>query len=226
MIFKEVLGQHRYKIILSTPIIFLLLFNGVGVFGSGNIFFFTPEKTIFPVVGENVRASLRIATKLPINAVGGTIVFPKEFLAVDTFSRESSIIDLWAEEPAFSNETGTLHFSGGIIPKDTKDGDYGTVIVTSFRTLKAGKATINIKDGQLLAANGEGTNIFSGSSMLTLYIRDQGKSSPDVNGDGILSIADINTLYLKTFRGYDAHYDLNSDGKVSWADVKMLIELM
>jgi hypothetical protein len=226
MIFKEVFEQHRYKIIFSAPIIFLLLFNTAGVVGSGNIFFFTPEKTIFPMVGENVRISLNVTTKLPINAVGGTIVFPPEFLAVDTFSRENSIIDLWTEEPNFSNEHGTLHLSGGIIPKDIKEGDHGAILVTSFRALKAGKVTIGMKDGQLLAANGEGTNIFSGSSVFTLYIRDQGKSSPDVNDDGMLSITDVNTLYLKTFGSYDAHYDLNGDGKVSWADVKMLIELM
>ena len=226
MIFKEVLEQHRLKIILSTPIIFLLLFNSVGVIGSGNIFFFTPEKTIFPVVGENVRVALNIATKLPINAVGGTVIFPPEFLSVDTFSREGSTIDLWAEEPIFSNENGTLHFSGGIIPKSEKGGDQGTVLVASFRALKAGKAAISIKDGQLLAANGEGTNIISGSNILTLYIREQGKASPDVNDDGVLSITDMNALYFKTFRSYDAHYDLNGDGKVSWADVKMLIELM
>lgn len=226
MIFKEVFQEHRYKIMLGAPIIFLLLFNSAGVIGSGNIFFFAPEKTIFPVVGENIRVALNVATKLPINAVGGTIIFPPEFLAVDTFSRESSIIDLWAEEPIFSNENGTFHFSGGIIPKSTKDGDHGMILVTTFRALKAGKTTISMKDGQLLAANGEGTNIISGSNVLTLYIRDQGKVSPDVNEDGTLSIADINALYLKTFRSYDAHYDLNGDGKVSWADVKLLIELM
>lgn len=226
MIFKDVFEQHRYKIMFSAPIIFLLLFNSASVIGAGNIFFFTPEKTIFPVVGENVRIALNVTTKLQINAVGGTIVFPKEFVTIDTFSREGSVIDLWAEEPTFSNINGTMHLSGGIIPTNTKDGGHGTVVVVSFRTLKMGKATISIKDGQLLAANGEGTNIISGSNSLTLYIRDQGKTSPDVNEDGTLSIADMNTLYLKTFRGYDARYDLNDDKKVSWADVKLLIELM
>jgi hypothetical protein len=226
MIFKEVFEQHRYKFILSAPVIFLLLINTVGVAGSGNIFFFTPEKTIFAVTGENVHIALNIDTKLPINAVGGTVVFPPEFLAIDTFSRDTSIIDLWAEEPTFSNENGTLHLSGGIVPKETKDGDHGTVLVASFRALKAGKAAISMKDGQLLAANGEGTNIITGSNVLTLYIHDQGKISPDMNGDGVLSISDVNTLYLKTFRAYNPRYDLNGDGKVSWADVKMLIELM
>lgn len=219
--------QHRYKIIFSAPIIFLLLFNTASVIGSGNIFFFSPEKTIFPIVGENLRVALNVHTRLPINAVGGTIFFPKELLRVDTFSRENSIIDLWAEEPAYSNENGTLHFSGGIInPSTQMDGEHGTILVASFRALKAGKVTLHLRDGQILAANGEGTNIITGNNALTLYIRDQGKTSPDINNDGVLSISDINTLYLKTFRVFDAQYDLNGDGTVSWSDVKLLIELM
>jgi hypothetical protein len=133
---------------------------------------------------------------------------------------ETKIIEL--KEQVFNAVT----LSGGIVPKETKDGDHGTVLVASFRALKAGKAAISMKDGQLLAANGEGTNIITGSNVLTLYIHDQGKISPDMNGDGVLSISDVNTLYLKTFRAYNPRYDLNGDGKVSWADVKMLIELM
>ena len=93
----------------------------------------------------------------------------------------------------------------------------------NFKVLKEGKATIGIKDGQILANNGEGTNVISGSNILTLYARDAGKASLDINDDGALSIADVNTLYLRTFRAYDSRYDLNGDSKINWADVKILI---
>lgn len=226
MKFKAIFRTHQYKIILGAPIIFLLLINSAEVIGGGNIFLFTSEKTAFPVVGENTHVRLDITTKAQINAVGGTVVFPSEILAIDSIARDTSIIDLWAEEPTFSNVDGTLHLSGGIVPKETTTGDHGTVLTITFRVLKSGKATISLKDGQILAANGEGTNIYSGSNALTLYTRDQGRPSPDINDDGVLSLNDVNTLYLKTFRTYDGRYDLNGDAKVNWNDVKFLISLL
>ena len=92
--------------------------------------------------------------------------------------------------------------------------------------MKAGKIVISLKDGELLASNGEGTNVLSGVGTVTLYVRAQGAASADVNDDGILSISDVNSLYLKTFRAYDAKYDQNGDGKLDWSDVKSILSLL
>lgn len=223
---RELFREHHYKIIIGAPIIFLFLINAGSVIGAGNMFVFKAEKSAFVIVGENVPVHLLVTTRVPVNAVGGTIVFPPVLVSVDSIARSSSIIDLWSEEPAFSNEAGTLHLSGGIVPDETDKGLQGNVITITFRAREVGKAVVSIKDGQLLAADGEGTNVLSGNTPLTLHIRSAGKPSPDVNGDGILSINDVNSLYLKTFRSYDAKYDFNGDKKVSWPDVTELITLL
>ncbi len=223
--FKKFFATHQNKIILSTPIIFLVIVSSTGVLGTGNVFFFSTESKNFSVVGDQIPVTLEISTKTPVNAVGGTIVFSADTLTVESISRITSSVDLWAEEPFYSNEQGVLNFSGGIIGAKAEAPIIGNVFVVNFRVLKEGKATVAMRDGQLLANNGEGTNVISGSNILTLYTRDASKMSPDINDDGVLSIADVNTLYLKTFRAYDARYDLNGDSKITWADVKLLISL-
>lgn len=222
---KKLFSTHRKKIIISAPIIFLVLVSGGGILGGGNHFVFTAKDTNFPVVGDELSVTLEMDTKTPINAVGGTMQFDPTVLNVTSLSRISSSVDLWSEEPAYSNTDGTLHFSGGIVGEKATAPLHGIIFVVNFQVLKPGKTLLSMKEGELLASNGEGTNVTSGTNVLSVYARDARHASPDVNGDGVLSVSDANALYLKTFFAYDARYDLNSDAKVSWADVKLLISL-
>ena len=224
---KHFLGTHRKKIYYGAPIIFLLLIGTTSTLAAGNAYLFSTPSTLFPAVDDSVPITLDVATKSAINAAGGTITFNSDVLHADSITRTGSIVDLWSEEPVISNESGTIHFSGGIITANTQStGVHGTVLLINFRAMKPGKITITLKDGELLANNGEGTNVLSGVGSVTLYVHPQGASSPDVNGDGVLSISDVNSLYLKTFRAYDAKYDMNGDGKVDWSDVRSVLTLL
>ncbi len=223
----HVARTHRKKIYYSAPIIFLLLIGTTSTLTAGNAFLFSAQSTLFPSVGDAVPVVLEVSTKTSINAAGGTIAFAPEILVADSVTRSSSIIDLWSEEPVISNESGMIHFSGGIVgTKVTEGGSHGPVFVVNFHAAKPGKVVVSLKDGELLANNGEGTNVLSGANTITFYVRAQGAASPDVNGDGVLSIGDVNSLYLKTFRAYDAKYDMNGDGKVDWGDVKSVLSLL
>lgn len=223
---KEFFRTHQFKFIIGAPIIFLFLINAGAVMGAGNVFLLKTEKSAFVVVGENVPIHLLVTTKVPVNALGGTVLFPPKLLSIESIARSASVVDLWSEEPSFSNETGTLSLSGGVLPEHSENGLAGNVITMTFRAREAGKAVLSVKDGQLLAADGVGTNIISGSAPFSLYIREAGKPSPDVNSDGILSVSDVNSLYLRTFRPYDAKYDFNGDKKVGWPDVMELVSLL
>ena len=223
---KHLFGTHRKKIYYGAPIIFLLLIGTSSTLAAGNALLFSAT-TLFPSVGDSVPITLEVTTKAAINAAGGTITFDPAILHADSVTRTSSIIDLWSEEPVLSNESGTIHFSGGIINVTGHvGGNHGPIFVVNFHALKAGKIVISLKDGELLANNGEGTNVLSGVGTVTLYVRAQGAASADVNDDGILSISDVNSLYLKTFRAYDAKYDQNGDGKLDWSDVKSVLALL
>ncbi len=219
--------SHKKKIVTGAPIIFLLLLGSSGILSSGNSLALSVSESAFVSVNDEVPVTLTLSTKTAVNAAGGTITFPPELVAVNTLSRVSSIIDLWSEEPVTSNEAGTVRFSGGIIgPHVNATGNHGTVLTLNLRTLKEGKAILRIKDGELLANDGSGANQISSTGALVLYIRASGKPSPDINGDDELSLADVNSLYIKTFRAYDARYDINMDGAVDWTDVRTLISLL
>jgi hypothetical protein len=223
--FNTFLKNHQYKLILGAPIIFLVIINSAGTLGVGNIFFFTHAVSNFIVVGDDAEVTLAMRTKAPINAVGGTVTMTPALLEMTSLSRISSVVDLWSEEPAYTKEENVLRFSGGMIGEKTETPLEGAVFVMHLSALKEGVATVSMRGGQLLASNGVGTNIISGSNALTLYIRAKGSPSPDINDDGVLSLLDVNTLYLKTFRTYDQRYDLNDDGRVSFADVRVLVGL-
>jgi hypothetical protein len=223
---KKLIASHPRKIIIGTPIIFLIIVNLTGALTPGNNFFSFTAQSNFIVVGSEVPVTLLLSAKTPINAVGGTITFPPEALNVVSTSRITSIIDLWAEEPSYSNTNGTLHFSGGILGGRGSEGIQGTLIVVNFNVINEGKMTLTLENGQILANDGKGTNVISGSKTLTIYAHKPGAASPDVNRDGVLSVADVDTLYWKTFRSYNAAYDLNGDRKVNWGDVSQLIGLL
>ena len=224
---KDFLNNHKRKFIVGAPIIFLLLINSTSALSGGNVFLFGVANGAFVGVGDGVPVQLQISTKTPVNAVSGTVTFSPDILSVDSVTRSTSIIELWSEEPLISNTLGTVHFSGGIVGANVGTaGNHGVVFTINFRALKTGKISLGLKNGELLANNGEGTNVLSGNNSLTIYVHPQGLPSPDVSGDGSLSISDINNVYLKTFRAYDEKYDINGDKRVDWSDVKALITLL
>lgn len=211
---------HHRKIIIGAPIIFLLLIGSGKVIGGGNELYPTAAKRFYQI-GDEVVIRVVVDTRVPVNAIGGALVYPERFLGLDSISRSDSIVDLWAEEPL--RTAGAIAWGGGILGEKSEMPLKGAVFAASFVAREAGKAVLTVRNGQLLAADGEGTNIISAERSFAVYITAKGAASPDINGDGELSIADANSLYLRTFRSYDARYDLNGDGKVSWDDVRALL---
>lgn len=213
--------EHHIKVAIGAPILFVLLWNGAG--SAQNYFFYSSERGLFAEVGDEIPISLVMRASGQVNAAGGYISFPHELFELRGISRINSAIDIWSEEPGGS--AGYLRFSGGMTDEGGWTGE-GNILTLGLVAKTPGKAEFLLKEGELLAANGVGTNIASGAEPLTLYIRAKGDPTPDVNGDGALTISDANALYLRTFRAYDPRHDMNKDGKVSWADVRTLLSLM
>lgn len=221
---KRIYNDHRVKIVIGTPVIFLLLLNSSAP-TTKNTFVFTPGASVFLKEGDTLPIELRVNAMTSINALGGTIAYQRGAMSIENVDLDRSVIDLWAEEPYPSNSTGHLAFSGGII---TEGGFTGNARVLGFNVLAKlpGRMAFTIENGMLLARDGKGTNHFVPIDPLFLYVRKATEPTPDTNGDGILSLADLNTIYLATFRGYQPRYDLNQDGKVEWGDVRVLINLL
>ena len=97
-----------------------------------------------------------------LNAVSGTLTFAPDTLQVLSVSKASSIVSLWVTEPTFSNVDGTITFSG-IVPNPGYIGSRGQLFTISFRSKRAGIAVVPFSSSQVLANDGNGTNILTGT---------------------------------------------------------------
>ena len=93
-----------------------------------------------------------------INAVSGVLSYPKDLLQVQSLSKSGSIIKLWAEEPGYSNNEGTVKFDG-VILNPGFSGARGKILSVTFLVKKSGNAPITFTSGSVLANDGEATNI-------------------------------------------------------------------
>jgi hypothetical protein len=217
---------HHIKFAVGAPIIFVLLLNQSGVSTSTvNSVALSSSHTRFAEVGEVLEFSIDAQSLIPMNAIGVSLSFPKDIVSIESIDQEKTIVDLWVEEPNFSNEHGTAKMSGGLLGKTGFIGR-GHIATVRFKAIAEGKAPISIGDAVLLARDGKGTNILEAKENITFIIRDKGEPTPDLNGDGVLSFADVTLLYFASLRSYQEAYDFTHDGKVSFSDVLHLGKLL
>lgn len=93
-----------------------------------------------------------------INALSGDISFPPDKLQLVSISKTGSILTLWVQEPTFSNTLGTVSFAG-VVPNPGFTGSVGNVITLNFKVVGQGSATVKFNAGEVLANDGNGTNI-------------------------------------------------------------------
>ncbi len=109
-----------------------------------------------------------------INAVKVELSFPQDILKIEDFSKGNSILTVWAEEPEFSNQNGTISFSGG-----TPGGYQGWNGILGKIVLKAieqGIVKIEFQENsQALLNDGLGTpaNLKIEGVVLNILIEDQ-----------------------------------------------------
>lgn len=112
-----------------------------------------------PRAGSNFTVTIKVdSLGQPINAGRGILTFNKDKLEIINISKIGSVFNLWVEEPNFSNLEGTLKFQGGV-PKPGFIGNGGAVLHVIFKAKAPGITSLVWKDGEVLASDGQGTNI-------------------------------------------------------------------
>jgi hypothetical protein len=75
-----------------------------------------------------------------INAIKVDLAFSQDVLEIKDFSQGNSILALWPEGPSFSNQTGKIHFIGGIPGGySVEDGLLGKIIFRARETTQNGR---------------------------------------------------------------------------------------
>lgn len=150
----------------------VLLFVGITNRAQGAVFYFSPPSGSF-TEGTNFVVSLKIDSEgEAINAAEGRVQFPKALLEVSKVEFTDSIFNFWVDEPAFSNEEGTLKFLGG-----TNAAVAGAALQTFrivFRAKAAGQATLSLTDAAITLGDGSGTNVLRESRQAMFTLKEKG----------------------------------------------------
>ncbi len=95
-----------------------------------------------------------------INNSEAILSFSSNILSVTSLSKSGSIFSLWVEDPAFSNEAGTITYNGGV-PNPGFSGSSGTVLTATFVAKQAGTASLSFAGAAIRANDGNGTDVLS-----------------------------------------------------------------
>ena len=112
--------------------------------------------------GQNFKVSVLVNSDISINAIYAVLAFPTKNIEVIALSKEKSIINLWIQDPSFSNSgnTGNVTFEG-VALNPGFSGARGRVLDITFRIKEEGSANLNFLGLAILANDGLGTNVAS-----------------------------------------------------------------
>lgn len=113
-------------------------------------------------VGDNISVRILVNTSTSVNAISSKISFPNNLLSLSSISKSGSIISLWAQEPTFNNGTGTANLEGVVLSGYTGNG--GNIATLNFKASGEGQAEIKFLSSSVLANDGNGTEVGTGSS--------------------------------------------------------------
>ncbi|MBP9760550.1 MAG: hypothetical protein KBD24_04300 [Candidatus Pacebacteria bacterium] len=218
------LQRHKYKVVVGVPIV-VLIASSLSFMRSSEEMCVVPEDNRFVEVGETVTLHVIANSDEPVNVIGGTISIPTDLVQLESVSKKDSIIDLWSEEPTISENKASVRFSGGIVREGGFLGS-GTVLTLVAHPLVEGKATLSFTDISMLAHDGTGMEVGCGQNPITLSIRPASHPSPDVNNDKAVNIFDFGLVSTRLFMTYNTLYDLNQDGKITLADIGIVVSNM
>jgi hypothetical protein len=157
---RETLRTHQLYALFVPFLCMLFFMTGVGVLSAAETLI-TPATGTYSK-GQTFTATLRANPQgKNVNAVEATLTFDTSKLSVVSVSKTGSIFSLWTTEPTFSNTQGTIQFGGG---SPTPFSAQSTLITITFKANGEGDATVDWKNASILAADGLGTDVFTGSA--------------------------------------------------------------
>jgi hypothetical protein len=159
-------------------------------FADGGVLYLIPTSGIHAIGDTFDVQILADSGGRSINAAEADLAFDPEVLSVERISTDGSLLQSWPTPVSFSNDTGSVTFSGLINGKYT--GTNGLLITVTFRALRNIESKIRLASGAILAADGLETNIIT--SMRSAVFTIQPKELPAAPTDAALSADGTTTL--------------------------------
>lgn len=205
--------------------------------------FINPQSGVI-TLDEEFTVSVLVNSSIPVNAFSGQLNYNPEILEVNEIEYNTSIADLWVEEPWYSNGDGTIQFAGGTTALGGFTGE-GTLLKISFTPIAIGKASLDLESARVFMHDGFGTEANLAESVDALFtiaaIESQAKlildtdskgkisvvpetTTFDLNNDGKVNLGDV-SIFMLNMLGSNARFDFNQDGKVNTTDLSLLLEV-
>lgn len=194
-------------------------------------------------VGEPFTINIVVESSTPVNVFTGELQFDESVLAVDSISYNTSIADLWAETPWYSNGEGTLNFIGGTTVAGGFTGE-GSLMSVVFRPVATGEVVVTMTDARVLKHDGIGSDAVLRGPIDALFtvadaqitsqtiLKKTGERtrvavttnppSTDLNADGKQSLTDV-SIFMQHLVTQNLRSDFNQDGTVGTADLSILL---
>lgn len=221
-IFKN-FSKETINIVTIFTFLFLLPF---GLYGA--TLFVSPSSGNYNL-GERIVFRISVSSDKPFNAVSGSIQFSTSHFVIESVSKSGSVLNFWVTEPIFSNNTGIVNFEG--VALGGFNGQTGNVVNVTVRTKNEGLGKAEFLSGQILANDGQGTNItdgFSGSLLNILEVesippkQDEEKQEEEIVVEEIYkpSVVEINSPQIKYGKRYGEPAII---GQSNYPDAQVLV---
>lgn len=227
--------RHARKILLGhgTAIALLTTSMMVGT-PKAILYFVAPEEKL--QVGQTTDLVITLNAKVPINAVGITVVIPPgvEVVGIDA---KDSFLDLWTEEAVMSKEGRELRFSGGALERSGISGVHAALTL-SVRAKMTGEFEFAFKDTEVRAHDGTGDLVPTELRTFAISVSDTKTTAApggqaqtqytnaDFDGKNGVTLADMSILLKHLIGSYDSRFDLNHDGLLSLTDLSVFFSMM
>lgn len=157
--------------LVQKAILFFTLFTLTYTYSFAANLIISPS-SVTTKVGKTFSVDLMVSNNIDaINAASAVISFPHDALQVTGISKKGSFISLWAEEPIFSNEKGTITLEG-VALNPGFDKSTGKIITITFKALQAGNVSVAVKSGQVLANDGNATDVLKTTGTAFIYVNE------------------------------------------------------
>lgn len=108
-------------------------------------------------VGDRVTIRIVASGDVPFNAISGDVLFPTSIFSIESVSKSTSVLNFWVTEPTFLKSIGSVRFEG--VALGGFQGTTGTAVTVNLRATGVGSDKVYFRSGQILANDGEGTDI-------------------------------------------------------------------
>lgn len=218
-----------------------LSLNLSGTHATADITILTPDHT--HAVHEQFAVILFASAEEPVNVFKGILRYNPSDLKIVGIDYNTSVADLWAELPWYSNGDGTLTFIGGTTRPGGFVGNEQLITVT-FEAVRPGETALHMTDVRILRHDGLGSDATIPEPIESVFTIEPEQlrtemvtkkdlvlgpqvtvlapaETTDLNNDGKQSIADV-SIFMAHLATQNLRSDFNGDGVVNLVDLSIL----